>query len=216
MLAGEVTKALAVDLDDALKSAATLNGLSVPDRNRRGRQHAALQEKWLAQFPSDDSLRLYRASLQGGDAQKGRELFHQKVEFLCVRCHRIENEGTSVVGPDLTGIASRRSREELLRAIVEPSAEIAPGFEFATVILTTGETLTGPVHRESATDLVLGVSQDGTERERTLLKSAIRERSASSSMPPLASLMTPSELRDLVAYLAGQNTPSPVTAPTRF
>jgi len=39
----------------------------------------------------------------GGNAERGRRLFHEKVAFLCVRCHRVEGQGVSTVGPDLIG-----------------------------------------------------------------------------------------------------------------
>jgi putative heme-binding domain-containing protein len=154
-----------------------------------------------------DALAAYRSSLEGGNAVRGRELFHEKTEFLCVRCHKIEGGGTSEVGPDLTGIGQHRSREYLLRAIVDPGADIAAGFEFATVQLTDGRTVSGLVTAESPTEIKLATSADPTASPNratatAILKSEIKSRRATSPMPALVSLMTPRELRDLVEYLA--------------
>ncbi|MFQ5915574.1 MAG: c-type cytochrome [Nitrospinota bacterium] len=49
-------------------------------------------------------------------------------EFACGACHRVAGE-EGEVGPDLTGIGAQRDKEYLRRAILDPNAEIAEGFE---------------------------------------------------------------------------------------
>ena len=53
-------------------------------------------------------------------------------EFGCGTCHKMgEEEGE--VGPDLTVIGAKLDREAMRRAIIDPNAEIAEGFEADTM-----------------------------------------------------------------------------------
>jgi mono/diheme cytochrome c family protein len=58
-----------------------------------------------------------------GDAAKGAALAQR-----CVMCHQLDGNGPAY-GPELKGWAARQSREALVRAIVNPSADIALGYE---------------------------------------------------------------------------------------
>jgi putative heme-binding domain-containing protein len=67
-----------------------------------------------------------------GDAAKGAALAQR-----CIMCHQLNGNGPAY-GPELKGWASRQSREALVRAIVNPSADIALGYEGVTVKLKAG------------------------------------------------------------------------------
>ncbi|MFN2384026.1 MAG: c-type cytochrome [Gemmatimonadota bacterium] len=55
-------------------------------------------------------------------------------DLQCIACHQLGAEG-AVVGPPFTDIGARHDAEYIRRAILEPAAEIAPGFEkFAGVM----------------------------------------------------------------------------------
>ena len=205
LLDHQLPDSLAVDVSTALAAHGINYKLPNSARNQRSRIAEDLQQQWLARLPQDDALRDYRMTLTGGDAERGRSLFHEKVEFLCVRCHRVEGEGVSTVGPDLTGIGTRRDREYLLRAIVNPGADIATGFEFATLQLKNGGTVVGIVREESTTALQVEVAEDGAVKQHEVLKADVTQRSSTSAMPPLVSLMSRQELRDLVEYVATQS-----------
>ena len=69
----------------------------------------------------------YAACRNGGEPQKGRFLFDSD-RCLCTKCHKVGGVGGSDAGPDLGGVASRRNREELLLALIDPNAQIAEGF----------------------------------------------------------------------------------------
>lgn len=58
--------------------------------------------------------------------------------FTCEACHMLEGEGGDV-GPDLTKVGSGRDREYLRRALIDPNAEIAKGFEADTMPADLGE-----------------------------------------------------------------------------
>ena len=209
LLDHQLPDSLALDVSAALTAHGVNYKLPNSARNQRARFAEDLQQQWLARLPQDDALRDYRMTLTGGNAERGRRLFHEKVEFLCVRCHRAEGQGVSTVGPDLTGIGTQRDREYLLRAIVNPGADIATGFEFATLQLKDGSTVVGIIRQESPTALQVEVAEAGAMKQHEVLKADVKQRTSTSAMPPLVSLMSRHELRDLVEYIATQTkTPS--------
>jgi quinoprotein glucose dehydrogenase len=113
-----------------------------------------------AAFDPNDLLAAYRPALLGGLAEKGRKIFFERAETQCQRCHSLEGQGGSQVGPELTGIGARVDREHILAAIVTPNAAIAAGFENVSVALSDGTYVTGRLLQETETDLVLEVSEE--------------------------------------------------------
>jgi len=94
---------------------------------------SALQA-WRASFAEDDEIAAYRVALEGGDVAAGRKLFFEDATASCQRCHHIPGDSSeempAEVGPALDGIGLARTREQLLKSMVAPASEIAPGFEF--------------------------------------------------------------------------------------
>lgn len=154
---------------------------------------------WTNSLPSDDPLAAYRMVLTGGDAVQGRRLFAERADWGCQRCHRLQGEGGDV-GPDLTGMGKTRGAEYVLRAILDPNAEIAPGFENVLVTRKDGSLVIGVVKSDTAEALVLETLEEGRV---TLAPDQIESRDAALSAMPegLGELMTLRELRDLVAAL---------------
>lgn len=72
-------------------------------------------------------LEMFRESMYGGDPEKGVAIFRYSNTAQCVRCHMVGTRGANV-GPNLTTIAKTLSREQLLEALVDPGARVAPGF----------------------------------------------------------------------------------------
>jgi quinoprotein glucose dehydrogenase len=142
----------------------------------------------------------YRFSLRGGTVKNGKQVYESHIAAQCVRCHNAGGTGKQV-GPVLDGIGSRVDRDYLLQAILEPSLVIAPGYQTISVELNDGETYDGVVVSENESELVLGLPIGGTME---IDKAQIHSRSASqvSAMPSMKDIMTPQEVRDLIAYLA--------------
>lgn len=139
------------------------------------------------------------AAISGGDAERGRALFHGK-QAACATCHRAGNAGAQV-GPDLSKIATIRQPRDLLESIVFPSVSFARGYEPYNVLLQDGRVVSGIIARETALDVVLRTSDLSEIR---IARSAIDEMqpSQTSIMPQgLDSRLTRDELRDLLAYL---------------
>ncbi len=155
-------------------------------------------EAYLSQKPKDDIIAQYSSALAGGNSRRGWRVFNEHEMAQCTRCHKIQGEGSDV-GPALSGVASRLSREELLESIVAPSAKLALGYGVETLTLNNGETVVGFLIEETDKNLTVKM---GVEDKKVIAKSDIKTReTAPSSMPPMGELVTKSELRDLVEYL---------------
>jgi quinoprotein glucose dehydrogenase len=99
----------------------------------------------------------FEVALNGGNASLGRNVFFNKIETQCVRCHQAGGEGASVVGPNLLGLGSRKSRLEILEAVALPNASIAEGFENVAVEMKNGDFLAGVLKKSTDTGYLLEV-----------------------------------------------------------
>lgn len=160
----------------------------------------ATREAALAQNP--DPLAPFRGALRGGNAKNGAEIFHNQPVMACVKCHAIGGQG-GAAGPELGDIGPKYPREYLLESIIKPNAHIAPSFDTVAVTLKSGGVAVGTVGTETATTLTLK-PVEGAPVE--IQKSNIAQRdTAPSSMPEIyATILTKSEIRDVVEYLANQ------------
>jgi putative heme-binding domain-containing protein len=148
--------------------------------------------------------RLTQAALtRAGNPASGRKLFLDTEKSLCLKCHRLSNQGERI-GPDLTGVGSRFSRIYLVESILEPSRTIAPSFGTLVVALKNGKVLTGVKVTETETTLTLA---DNQGQKHLLTKADIEEQQVSpvSTMPEgLEKRLTVNEFVDLIAFLASQ------------
>jgi putative heme-binding domain-containing protein len=139
------------------------------------------------------------AFLRGGDARRGFDVAANNPAAQCGRCHTI-GDSTATVGPNLTHIGSQLSREQLLQALLDPGARIAPGFGAVSVTLKNGRAVAGLLREENARQLVI---EDASGARRTVDVADIASRAnAPSAMPPMGAVLTPHEIRDLVEMLA--------------
>jgi quinoprotein glucose dehydrogenase len=155
----------------------------------------------IAEFKTGNALLdEYSEALYGGNRQEGRNIFNYNSTAQCVRCHVVGSGEGGAVGPPLTRIASVLSREQILQALVEPSARIAPGYGSVSLKLDDGQEVTGTLTKESATELTLTTS----DAEPLVIPVArIKKReNFPSSMPPMGSLLSKREIRDVVEYLS--------------
>jgi quinoprotein glucose dehydrogenase len=151
----------------------------------------------------DDALAPWRECLEGGDAKLGQVLFKEKDEVGCYRCHKVGGGGGDV-GPAMDKIGATHDREYLLRSIVFPNAEYAPGYETVLLKLADGAVAAGMVAKEDATRIELVTP--GTTQRQTIEKDKVagRDRLPSPMPEGLPQLLSKRELRDLIAYLASQ------------
>ncbi|MBN9523522.1 c-type cytochrome [bacterium] len=158
---------------------------------------------------SADKLAPWAEALAGGDAAKGRSVFLNNNAVYCQRCHQLDGQGGEV-GPPLNGIAAQpgKDRRYLLEAIVQPSAQIAKGFETAVVTLADGRVVSGVVKEDTKQQLRLVTPEN---RELVIPADEIEgRRTGPSAMPDdLHPKLTRRELRDLVEFLNSLREPLP-------
>ena len=65
-------------------------------------------------------------------------------ELGCIQCHRFAGSGGGA-GPELSGVAKKRTPRELLESILEPSKQIAPEFAATIVVTSDGKSFEGRI-----------------------------------------------------------------------
>jgi putative heme-binding domain-containing protein len=97
-------------------------------------------------------------------------------------------------------VASRLTREQLLEAVVNPSARLAPGYGMVNLKLKNGKSIGGILKEDAKEKLTLKV---GNRPDTVIMVNDIAQRTnAASSMPPMRLLLTKKEIRDVVSFLA--------------
>ena len=182
-----------LDILEAAKGRTSVGG--VQERLKK------IQEARAASAKGGDHLAEYRASLFGGDAEAGKKIFFERAELSCLRCHKVGGVGGEV-GPDLTGIGTKQKRDYLLESIVDPNRQIAKGFETVVLSLTSGKVVSGILKTENEKEVHL-MNPEG--QTIIVAVSQIDERSRGKSAMPedLKKYLSPSDLRNLIEYLAG-------------
>ena len=138
-----------------------------------------------------------------GNAEKGAELFSRRA---CVQCH----SASGALGPDLSGVASRFSREDLFTAIAIPSRDVSARYQTTIVQTKQGKSYSGLVIYESVDGFIL---RNGTGQTFRIETHQVDEKwkSPVSLMPTgLLKDFTGQDYADLYAYLqtlgAGRST----------
>ncbi|MFH6602204.1 HEAT repeat domain-containing protein [Maribacter algicola] len=145
------------------------------------------------------TVEAFKETLEGGEWWQGRNFFNNNSTGQCVRCHSVGGAGGQV-GPPLDNIGNTLNREQLLEALINPSARLAPGFGTVTVTLKDGQEVIGVLIEETDRELILRTN-DAEPMEIALERISKRENSMS-SMPSMAGAMTKREIRDVIEYLA--------------
>lgn len=140
----------------------------------------------------------YAGALAEGNVRRGRNIFFENQTAQCIRCHAYDDMGGNA-GPALDAIGKSLSKEELLIALVEPSKRLAPGYGTISLEMTSGEKITGTLLDDKKDSMSVKVGSETKEIQKKDVKSS---QLAASSMPPMGTLLTKRELRDLVSYLS--------------
>ncbi len=136
---------------------------------------------------------------------RGKQLF---ASARCAACHRYANSGESI-GPDLTSIARRFQRREILEAIVDPSKVVSDQYRTQMVVTLDGRQVAGLVTRDSSGDYVV-LKSDGEKTTIAAEDVDAVEPVATSSMPDgLIDSLSGEEVSDLMAFLT-QGTAAPI------
>jgi quinoprotein glucose dehydrogenase len=138
--------------------------------------------------------------LEGGDAKAGKDVFFERLDVACARCHTVKDKG-GVVGPPLAKVGAERTREQILESILFPNKVIVQGYGQVMLAMKSDAIEVGRIEKETETEIKL-ILGDGSRK--TLLKSEIRARKESLSAMPddISKPLSRRDLRDLVAYLS--------------
>ena len=133
-----------------------------------------------------------------GDPQNGRELFFKK--GTCAKCHKVGSQGKEV-GPSLSEIGTKLSKDALFTSILDPSAGVSHNYETYSLITIDGNIITGIKINDTAGEITLRTAE-GIDKK--VMRQDIDEliKTGVSLMPAdLQRLLTVQELVDIVAYL---------------
>lgn len=133
------------------------------------------------------------------DVDSGRRIFHHASVALCARCHRHSGRG-KIVGPDLTFAGRGQSREWFLKAILQPSADMAPEFQPRELTLTDGSVHTGIRLRSYSREQIRDLNGNTVTFHKDKV-AGIRDLNISLMPEGLVYMLTDLELRDLLAFL---------------
>lgn len=134
-----------------------------------------------------------------GDARNGQKLFFGE-RARCYSCHRFYERGGEI-GPDLSAVALKYGRGELLESILNPSAAIAFGYDAWMVETTDGSLYTGFITSDNGKQLVL---KDTTGRLEVIPAAEVETKTKQklSVMPDNAAMgLSEQELADLLEFL---------------
>ncbi|TVP97892.1 MAG: glucose dehydrogenase [Planctomycetaceae bacterium] len=167
--------------------------------NRDQQPWAESLREFQLELERENPLGHWWLSLHGGDPRVGADVF-VRTQLSCVRCHRVGSDGGEV-GPDLSSVGKLRDRRYLLESICLPDAAIAEGFETVVIADDAGQVFTGIVQQQDDSSVRL-IQPDGKVISIETESILARQRGKSAMPDDLVQLVTPRELRDLVAYLA--------------
>jgi putative heme-binding domain-containing protein len=155
-------------------------------------------ESLLDQKAGGEAWKKYVGALAPGNIEKGRNIFFQNQTAQCIRCHAYDDMGGNA-GPALDNIGKTLSKEDLLIALVEPSKRLSPGYGSVTLTLVAGTKVTGLLLEDNKDSMRVKV---GTEVKEFAKKDIASSALGASSMPPMGTLLTKRDIRDLVSYLS--------------
>jgi putative heme-binding domain-containing protein len=154
--------------------------------------------------PADPArqVREYRDFAMGhdGNAMRGRELFNDEQRLACAKCHSVDGS-SGKAGPDLFAVGDKFPRRELIRAVLEPSVEIAVGYGTTRVETKAGEEFQGIV-KQATDDALELIGADG-KRVRLATRDIKEQRGSTVSLMPegLHAGASRQEFADLIEYL---------------
>ncbi|MEM6471838.1 MAG: PVC-type heme-binding CxxCH protein, partial [Planctomycetota bacterium] len=133
-----------------------------------------------------------------GDLERGRKLFEGTA--TCSKCHVVGGKGKEV-GPNLSEIGNKLSREAMLTAILAPSAGISHNYEGYTVLTDEGQVIAGLKLSESDKEIVIRTA-DAIDRKIPSEEIEALKKNEKSLMPENLHHLTGQQgLIDLVEYM---------------
>lgn len=142
---------------------------------------------------------------KGRNFAKGKEIFF---EAQCSACHRYGDQG-GAIGPDLTAVATRFKRLDILEASTDPSKVLSEQYMNTAIETTSGQVIIGRITEDTGDKIVIRPKPLEPETV-TVKKSEIESRQLSKVSPMPVGLLntfTQEEILDLLAYLESLGDP---------
>jgi quinoprotein glucose dehydrogenase len=185
---------------NALPKAVTLDLLQAATINAGDTLPQLVESYRTKQMSVGTKIAEWNECLEGGNVDRGRQIFFGETAASCRRCHKIDGNGTDV-GPDLSAVGQDRDRSYLLEALIDPNAKIAKGFETTIIVDTDGRIHSGIIKEENDTDVRLVTPQATLI---TVGKKDIDEQIKGQSGMPADTVkdLNREQVRDLVEFLS--------------
>ena len=165
----------------------------------------AAARKVVKEWTTADLQPLLEQVGKGRNFGRGRETF---VEAQCMACHRYGDQG-GAVGPDLTAVATRFKRQDILESSTEPSKVLSEQYMNTVFETDDGRVVIGRIIEETPDKVV--VRPNPLEPATvSIAKAEIVSRGHSKISPMPAGLLntfTTEEILDLLAYLESLGDP---------
>ncbi len=167
-----------------------------PELEKRGISEKTVPLVEIIMPAKPDSTKFTVADVMAlkGDAARGKIAAGR-----CVMCHKIDNSGPDY-GPDLKGFATRQPPEVIAKAIIDPSADIAHGYDGTAVMLKNGKWIDGrviadgnPIVMRSTGGLTQKVPKDEVGERKNM------DRSLMLGADQLA--LAPQDVADIIEWL---------------
>ncbi len=145
-----------------------------------------------------------------GNAVRGEAIFKAtaKSEAQCLRCHSVRGVGGNI-GPDLSMIGKKASKENLYDSILTPSKAIADQYLQWKINTLDGKSVIGLLVAENDKEITL---RDANGKDYTFAQKDLdgpKQKSLVSIMPDnLVAALTEGDLIDVVEYLFTLKTPA--------
>ncbi len=173
------------------------------------------RNKAMLLFPAPGKLDLAKLApiaelaKRKGDAANGQAILARSVtsEVQCLKCHTVRGLGGQI-GPDLSMIGKKGSRENLFESVLQPAKAVADQYVNWKIDTADGQSLNGLIVGETPQAVTL---RDANGKDYTVAVKDIDKRTklTTSLMPDnLAQTLTEDELIDVVEYMVTLQTPS--------
>lgn len=166
-------------------------------------------ESQNAKWKYEELLEYLQGDGSKGSIERGRKVF---VKADCIKCHRFGDRGESL-GPDLTSVARRFMKKEILQSILYPSMNISDQYSSKSVLTRDGRKFSGIVAAAGNGEVQI-LQASG---KKTLLRRGEIEEMAphNVSAMPAGTLdkLTLQEISDLFAYLTAPASGSVASKP---
>ena len=142
--------------------------------------------------PINDLVRM------SGRVAPGREVFFGI--GTCANCHQVDDKGKNV-GPNLSEIGSKLSKEDMYSAILNPSAAISHNYETYTALTDEGAVYTGLLVGQNDATVTIRTAEGIDQTVPRVQLEQLKKQDVSLMPAGLQKVMSVQQLVDLVDYL---------------